>query len=126
LGYPVSGEAMESRLERLLSRPGQIVLLAERPDGLVVGWLHASEQELLESGTRCEIQGLVVDESYRRRGAGRQLVAAAEAWARERGLEQMAVRSNVARLESHTFYEKLEYRRVKTQHAYRKQLNQTG
>jgi GNAT superfamily N-acetyltransferase len=121
----MTADVMEFRLERLLSRPGQLVLVAERPDGLVVGWLHASEQELLESGARCEVLGLVVDELQRRRGVGRQLVAAAEAWAGERGLEQMAVRSNVARLESHAFYEKLGYRRVKTQHAYRKQLSRT-
>jgi hypothetical protein len=34
----------------------------------------------------------------------------------------MAVRSNVARAESHPFYERLGYVRTKTQHAYRKRL----
>jgi hypothetical protein len=34
----------------------------------------------------------------------------------------MAVRSNVTRTESHPFYERLGYARVKTQHAYRKRL----
>jgi GNAT superfamily N-acetyltransferase len=110
------------RLERLLARPEDAVLIAEMPSGEVVGWLHAAEQELLESGRRCEILGLVVDAGQRKLGAGRQLVAAAEAWARERGLAEMAVRSNVARVESHPFYERLGYLRVKTQHAYRKRL----
>jgi GNAT superfamily N-acetyltransferase len=64
----------------------------------------------------------VVDARERGRGVGRRLVAAVEEWARARGLEQIAVRSNVTREESHPFYEHLGYTRVKTQHAYRKRL----
>ena len=123
LGYPVSAKEMAVRLERVLARAGQVVLVAEQADGAVIGWLHGSEQELLESGTRCEILGLVVDQMHRRHGIGRRLVAAAEAWARQQGVEQIAVRSNITRSESHGFYERLEYRRVKTQHAYRKRLD---
>jgi GNAT superfamily N-acetyltransferase len=84
--------------------------------------VHGSEQLLLESGRRCELLGLVVDARHRGRGVGRRLVAAVEDWAAERGLDQMAVRSNVARTESHPFYERLGYARVKTQHSYRKSL----
>ena len=54
---------------------------------------------------------------------GRRLLQAAEAWASTRGLDQMAVRSNVDRAESHPFYERLGYVRAKTQHAYRKRLS---
>jgi GNAT superfamily N-acetyltransferase len=122
LGYPVSTEAMRLRIERLLNEDGEIVLVAEQPAGRVVGWLHGSEQELLESGTRCEILGLVVDEVHRHQGTGRALVAAVEAWSRQRGLQQIAVRSNIARIESHGFYEHLGYIRTKSQHAYRKAL----
>ena len=64
----------------------------------------------------------MVDLTYRGRGVGRRLVQAAEAWASARGLDQMAVRSNVGRAESHPFYERLGYVRAKTQHAYRKRL----
>jgi GNAT superfamily N-acetyltransferase len=118
----VSSEAMRLRLERLLNEEGEIVIVAEQRGGTVVGWLHGSEQELLESGTRCEILGLVVDEVHRRQGTARALVAAVEAWARQRGLQQVTVRSNIARIESHGFYEHLGYIRTKTQHAYRKAL----
>lgn len=123
LGYPVTQEAVEQRLGRLLNQPSQLVLVAELAPGLVVGWLHAAEQELLESGQRCEILGLVVEASRRRTGAGKKLVEAAERWARGRGLDQMTVRSNVARTESHPFYERLGYVRNKTQHAYGKRLS---
>lgn len=122
LGYPVADEALSMRLGRLLSRSEDIVLVAELAPGHVVGWLHGTDQEVLESGRRCEILGLVVDAAYRGQGVGRQLVAAVEWWAARRGLERMVVRSNVARTESHPFYERLGYVRAKTQHAYRKEL----
>jgi len=122
LGYPASSTEITGRLERLLDRENETVLVCALPSGQVVGWLHASEQELLESGRRCEILGLVVDSEHRSRGVGRRLVLAVEQWAAGRGIEQMAVRSNVARAESHPFYQRLGYVRAKTQHAYRKRL----
>jgi GNAT superfamily N-acetyltransferase len=122
LGYPATADALTERLVRLLGCDEELVLVAEVSPGQVVGWLHGGERELLESGRRCEILGLVVDGAHRGRGVGRRLVQAAEAWASTRGLDQMAVRSNVGRAESHPFYESLGYVRAKTQHAYRKRL----
>jgi len=122
LGYPVPAGALADRLGYLLERDGEIVLVAELVPGEVVGWVHGSEQLLLESGRRCELLGLIVDARHRGRGVGRRLVAAVEDWAAARGLDQIAVRSNVARTESHPFYERLGYARVKTQHSYRKSL----
>jgi GNAT superfamily N-acetyltransferase len=126
LGYASSAAAMAQRLERLLGRAEEAVLVAELPSGQVVGWLHGSEQELLVSGRRCEILGLVVAAEHRGQGVGRELVAAVEQWAVGRGLTQIAVRSNVVRAESHPFYERLGYARAKTQHAYRKRLSEPG
>jgi GNAT superfamily N-acetyltransferase len=126
LGYPVTANQMAGRLADLLTREGDIVLVAESEPGQVVGWVHGAEQRLLESARRCELLGLVVDARMRGRGVGRSLVSAVEEWARGRGLEQMAVRSNVTRTESHPFYEHLGYARVKTQHAYRKRLGPTA
>jgi GNAT superfamily N-acetyltransferase len=123
LGYPAAPEAIGTRLERLLQRAGDVVFVAEVSAGRVVGWLHGAEPELLESGRRCEILGLVVAAEHRGQGVGRLLVAAVERWAGARGLELVAVRSNVKRSESHPFYERLGYVRVKTQHAYRKRLS---
>jgi len=122
LGYPSAAAELGARLERLLASSQDLVLVAESATGQVVGWLHGAEQELLESGRRCEILGLVIDPEHRGRGICSCLVSAVEAWARGREREQMTVRSNVARTESHPFYERLGYARAKTQHAYRKRL----
>ena len=122
LGYPVAPEIMAARLGRVLRRAEDVVFVAEATAGRVTGWLHGAEQELLESGRRCEILGLVVDAEHRGHGIGRLLVAAVETWARARGLELVTVRSNVTRSESHPFYQRLGYVNVKTQHAYRKRM----
>lgn len=121
LGYPVSEDAMNERLKRILKMETHSVFVAER-NGQVVGWAHGAEQEMLELDWRGEIRGLVVAESERGRGVGRQLVEAVEKWARDRGLKDMSVRSNVIRPESHPFYERIGYTRYKTQHAYKKHL----
>jgi GNAT superfamily N-acetyltransferase len=122
LGYPASADAMAGRLERLLGREEDIILVAEAPSIGVIGWLHASEHELLETGRHAEILGLVVDAEHRGSGVGRDLIARVESWAASRGLPQISVRSNVIRTESHPFYQRLGYAWVKTQHAYRKPL----
>jgi GNAT superfamily N-acetyltransferase len=121
LGYPVEERVMWERLAHLSARGDTVVFVAVDGDR-VAGWIHGAEHELLEVGRLCEILGLVVDASARRGGAGRALMAAVEEWAALRGVPQMSVRSNIVRVESHPFYERLGYRRVKTQHSYRKNL----
>jgi GNAT superfamily N-acetyltransferase len=122
LGYPVEPRVLSVRLTHLLARDDDAVFVAVDGDR-VVGWIHGAEHELLEIGRLCEILGLVVDASTRRGGAGGALVAAVEQWAASRGLPQVSVRSNVVRVESHPFYERRGYTRVKTQHSYRKRLD---
>jgi GNAT superfamily N-acetyltransferase len=126
LGYPVSPEAMAQRLRRALARAEDVIFVAEEPQAGIIGWIHGAERDTLESDLRCEILGLVVDSTRRSRGVGRALVAAIEQWAAARGLEEVAVRSNVIRIESHPFYERLGYVRVKTSHIYRKLLSSHG
>lgn len=122
LGYPVAEADLGQRLTQLQSRPDQYIVLAETGPGLVVGWIHAGEQWVLESEPSCEILGLVVDQSWRGQGIGRILVGAVETWAATRGLTTIKVRSNVVRAESHPFYQRLGFSRIKSQHVYRKSL----
>lgn len=122
LGYPNSPAIIAERLERLLPSASDLILVATMPPDRVIGWVHANAQDLLDSGRRAEILGLVVDPDWQGRGAGRYLVEAVEAWARELGLPTLAVRSNIVRTQSHPFYERIGFKRVKTQHSYRKSL----
>ncbi|HTC23585.1 MAG TPA: GNAT family N-acetyltransferase [Gemmatimonadales bacterium] len=120
LGYPATAGDIGGRLSRLLPRTEHLLRIAESPEGDVIGWIHAEERQILETGPWCEIMGLVVDAAHRGQGAGAALVADVEAWARERGLRTVKVRSNVVREESHPFYLRLGYTRSKTQHVYLK------
>ena len=122
LGYPIEPRAVRAILGRLLGRPDQRVYVAVSPSGAACGWLQAHSCEVLESGLRVEIMGLVVSPQARRRGVGRALVARAEAWASELGAGYVVVRSNVKREESHAFYPALGYSPSKTQAVYRKSL----
>jgi GNAT superfamily N-acetyltransferase len=118
LGYPVDAGRVAGRLDALATDPDTVVLVAEYADGGVAGWIHVAARRSIESEPYAEIAGLVVDRQRRRRGAGRALVAAVEAWARARGFATVRVRSNISRAESHPFYLGLGYRRLKTQHVY--------
>ena len=119
LGYEASEVEFAARLRHVLACEEELVLVAVADAG-VVGWIHGGEQTPLTSARGAEILGLVVDASYRHRGAGRRLVAAFESWASSRGATHLTVRSNIIRPESHGFYERLGYTRTKTQHVYRK------
>lgn len=121
LGYPVEAATMQRRLEDVRDCEERAVFVAE-DEGELLGWVEAAEHNILVAGGVCEICGLVVAEGRRARGVGRRLMQAAEEWARGRGLNQVTLRSNVVRPESHAFYERIGYSRFKTQHAYRKPL----
>jgi GNAT superfamily N-acetyltransferase len=122
LGYPTSTKEMAVRLKRALrTRDGACFVAETQGDG-VVGWIHVSVTPMLEVERHAEVNGLVVDERVRSRGAGAQLLDAAEAWARKMRCKGMSVRSNVIRGRAHGFYLRQGYEHYKTQKAFRKKL----
>jgi GNAT superfamily N-acetyltransferase len=122
LGYPSTAKQLRDRLRGLKPANHHAVFVADAPGAGVVGWLHVSVWPLIESDLRAEVNGLVVDENQRSRGAGAQLLAAAEKWAKQRRCKCMNVRSNVIRERAHKFYERHAYEHYKTQKSFRKTL----
>ena len=122
LGYPSSAEQTLRRFRGIGEAPDARVWVAESAEGGILGWIHLFGNRLLESDPDAEIGGLVVHESARGRGVGRALVAAAEAWAKERGYTVVSVRSNVIRKDAHEFYKGLGYEPTKSQFKFRKKL----
>jgi GNAT superfamily N-acetyltransferase len=120
LGYPASEAAIRARLTRMIDSPDDCLLVAQDSSGKLSGWIHGFLSQLLESDYRVEIGGLLVDETRRRNGIGRQLVRAIEAWAVERGAAELSVRCREERAESHKFYESLLFRHTKTQRVFRR------
>jgi GNAT superfamily N-acetyltransferase len=122
LGYPTTIKRMSARLKRALRAKNGACFVAETKEGGVIGWVHVSVTPLLEVERRAEVNGLVVEEEARSRGAGWSLLEAAEKWARKMGCAGMSVRSNVIRDRAHSFYLSHGYEHYKTQKAFRKAL----
>lgn len=113
---------MKARLSRVKPAADNAVFVAESREGEVIGWLHVSVSQLLEVPLRAEVNGLVVAEGQRSKGAGAKLLDSAEDWARKKKCSSMSVRSNVIRERAHAFYERQGYEHYKTQKAFRKPL----
>jgi len=126
LGYPTSPAQMADRLSHLLPDNDQAIFVIDDGSGRPVAWIHVYHHWLLEEGHFAEIGGLVTGEGFRRRGLGRQLMRAAEEWARQRGCAAMLLRSNVTRTEAHEFYGNIGYTNIKTSLTFIKRLDSEG
>jgi aminoglycoside 6'-N-acetyltransferase I len=78
----------------ILDHPeSQLVVVADARDGKLAGFLESSIRPFVED---CEtdfvgyLEGWYIEPDYRRRGIGRDLVAAAESWAASKGCTEMA------------------------------------
>ena len=119
--------AVAQRFERLLMRSTHAFFVVDDPSADasddIAGFVAAEHRSLLQFGERVELIALVVDPRLRRSGAGSTLVAAVEAWARQRrGVQDMAVRSSLTREDSHPFYQGIGYAHHKTQNVYTRTL----
>jgi aminoglycoside 6'-N-acetyltransferase I len=100
--------------------------VAETPDHHLIGFLEAG----LRSHADCcdtarpvgYIEGWYVEETCRRQGVGRQLLAAAEDWARGQGCREMASDAYIDNYLSQRAHEALGYQPVSRSVLYRKRL----
>lgn len=122
LGYAVPADEMERRLQHMANDPNHAVLVAALDSGEVVGWIDVGIAFHLQSGAYCEIGGLVVADSLRGHGIGRELVCAGEKWAVARGMKKVLVRSNAIRADAHRFYLRENYTMLKTSAVFEKRL----
>lgn len=80
-------------MQEILAHPTCQTFVAVRPDGRLGGFLEFDQRKYAEN---CEtspvgyIEGWYVDLDVQRKGVGRKLVEAAESWARQQGLREMA------------------------------------
>lgn len=121
LGYPMAIMDIESNISELITTKDHIAFVALENEK-VVGWIHAFKGLFLESKPFIEIGGLVVDEEYRGKRVGKQLVQKVKEWSLEKGFEILRVRSNIKRKEAHKFYLKLDFTEIKEQKVFQIQL----
>jgi GNAT superfamily N-acetyltransferase len=122
LGYPSTYEEISKRFQMLAGDDSQLLTVAEAR-GKIVGWVHAALHSSLTSDRRAEIVGLVVDETCRRKGVGKELVEAVEAWARNLGHGTLRLGSNTVRTETHEFYRRAGFAVSKTWYIFTKPLS---
>jgi len=104
-------ERQRRGLAMLLATPERAAVLVAERAGAVAGMVTAQlVVSTAEGGPSALVEDMVVEASERRHGVGRALLAAAEAWAAERGatrLQLLADRENAPALR---FYERLGWR----------------
>lgn len=122
LGYESSGDDVRGRLVQMHDSSQYAVFVAESGESGILGWIGLNIFRSVETPPMVEISGLVVDEATRSRGVGKQLVEAAEAWARKLGYSLLSVRCNVVRDRAHAFYLRNGFENTKTQKVFRKHL----
>jgi GNAT superfamily N-acetyltransferase len=111
LGYPATTEEVTTRLEIVRDDPQAVAFVSEH-ESVVVGAASACVIASLHvTGRVAIITSMVVDQSVRRHGVGRSLVAAIEQWARDNGAAYIIVSSGDQRADAHAFYEGLGYTR---------------
>jgi GNAT superfamily N-acetyltransferase len=122
LGYEIDPLELATRIERVLSNATHFAAVAEEA-GAVCGLVHAYERPALEKAYEVIVQSLVVDRSARRTGVGKELMAAAEAWARTTAAERIVLYTRVDRDDARSFYERIGYRLCATSHLMAKPLD---
>ena len=120
LGYECNAELVKTRLENLDSN-NECVFVAD-VNGEVVGFVHIIKFNTLYYKSMANIQGMVVSKEYQRKGYGKELMNAAENWARKRNIEIVRLNSGFVRPEAHEFYRAIGYCNEKEQIRFMKQL----
>jgi GNAT superfamily N-acetyltransferase len=123
LGYPSTEDQLRARVAALADRSAEdAVLVATAPDDRPIGWIHVARVRSLTDDGLAIVGGLVVHDGHRSRGIGADLLAAAEAWARQHGATHLVVRTRTTRTRAHRFYEREGYRLTKESRVYEKTL----
>jgi aminoglycoside 6'-N-acetyltransferase I len=118
-------EQQVREMEEILASDTEAVFFAERPDGKLCGFVEAA---IRPWAIGCDlrpvgyIEGWYVDEDRRREGIGRELVEAAEQWARSKGCRQMASDAELWNDVSHRAHGAIGYQETARLVLFRKEL----
>ena len=105
-GTSVAASEIKLRLEEL---PREDRLLLAVDGETLLGYAHLRATRDLINKEMAEVVTVVVRQSHRRKEIGRQLVNAAETWARESGFKRRRFRVSDKKQEAHLFLNALGY-----------------
>lgn len=118
LGYQTTSEEIKNKLRKISADPEEEVYVAEYKT--VIGWMHISMSQPLESNSFVEIRGIVVNKEFRGKGAGTKLIQKAEQWAKSKRCGRIRIRTNITRIETREYYKRLGFTSKKTQEVFEK------
>jgi len=121
LGYPLGSKELRRRYDSVMGTADHALLVAE-DEGDIIALCHVYARPALDKPPEAVVQALVVNQAYRGRGVGRDMMMAAETWAGDHGFTSVALYSNALRSDAHAFYETIGYRLTATSHLFRKSL----
>lgn len=108
MGYDYPLEKAKLAIEKVLSLPEHILLVAE-VGGKAAGYVHADDYSTVYADNLMNILGIAVDPAFQSMGIGKKLLEAVENRARERNASGIRLTSGEKRKGAHEFYEKLGY-----------------
>ena len=103
-------EEMRSEIEKILTKPEAAFFLAfenDTPTGFAQCQLRHDYVEGTQTSPVGYLEGIYVDETHRRKGVARQLLAACQNWARAQGAGEFASDCELDNQESLLFHQKL-------------------
>jgi GNAT superfamily N-acetyltransferase len=109
LGYSATAIEMRRRVAALVHRADYVTLVAcegEKVVGLAGAFLHLAIEH---DGRFARVTGLVVHESWRRRGIGALPMKRLEEWSRQQGAMAITLTSGNHHREAHGFYRHIGY-----------------
>lgn len=116
---------LEREMTAVLAESDTMVLVAKRPSSGLAGFVEVGTRKYAEGCTTAPVAYLeawFVDEDMRRQGVGRALVKAAEQWALNRGLTEIASDTEISNLRSLAAHLALGYTEVERQICFIKSL----
>lgn len=121
LGYPLDSMELRRRYDSVVGTAAHSLLVAE-DGGRIIALCHVYARPALDKPPEAVVQALVVDQAYRGRSVGRDMMMTAERWASDHGFTSVALYSSAVRSEARAFYENIGYRLTATSHLLRKSL----
>ena len=114
LGYPANEIDIQKNLKTIeKTKRGNVFVACAGTT--VTGWIYLFRQPELSFGEYMEVMGLVIDEQYRNKGIGAQLIDYTITICKNENIKQLILRSRVTRKEAHHFYKNLGFSEIKEQ-----------
>ena len=114
LGYKSDENETLNHIEKIIARKDNCIFITVENE-TIVGWIHAFYTIRVETKPFIEIAGLVVHHEYRKQQIGKNLIKAVAIWAETYYCDQISVRCNEIRSETHQFYMNLGFKLNKKQ-----------